>query len=339
MHYYFNDGTTAQSKVEALEYQQKTQLEPFLYYYDEVFSKINWTINPPHTLDFYYRAQAQRIRDEYDYVILCYSGGYDSTNILETFYYNNIKIDKIVTVGALSEDSNRGADDNHNGELYKNAFPTIEKLGLNNIFEVIDYTKYFDKLKNFSVSHYASSWVYETSSWYSPNNWFWKDVENYIVPSEFRDKKVAIIFGKDKPNLTYKYYNGNKIYGFSFNDAALGSYAADFRVKTNLERVNFYWDPNFPLIVIKQLHTVFERHAENTQVDNIVYNLKNPLTFKSPKSKSNIFSLRDRFLMKKQNSDIFKFWLDGVTQHKSTIMSMDNKPIMSKFYPIGIVPR
>lgn len=337
MFYYFSDGTTVYSKVKALEYKHKTNLEPSLYYYDDIYSKINWTINPPHTLEYYYKAQAQRIRDEYDYVILCYSGGIDSTNVLETFYYNNIKIDKIVSIGALSQDSASGVDENHNGELYKNVFPTIEKLGLNNIFEVIDYTNYFDSVKNLSVSNYASDWVYETGAWFSPHQWFWKDVEKYIVPHEFRDKKVAIIFGKDKPNLVHKTYNGQKIYGFCFSDLELGSYSADFRVKTNLERINFYWDPNFPLVLIKQLHTIIEKRAYDVHPDKVVYNLKNPLIFKSPKSKSNVFSLRDSFLMKKKNSDIFNFWLDGVNKHKDTILKNSNKKILSKFYGVAVI--
>jgi hypothetical protein len=42
-----------------------------------------------------YKERAQQLRDSYDYLILAYSGGSDSDNMLKTFLYNNIKIDEI----------------------------------------------------------------------------------------------------------------------------------------------------------------------------------------------------------------------------------------------------
>ena len=83
--YYFDDGSRFSSKIEALQYSLKLQKNFRLYYFDEVFSSIDWSIEPLNTLQYHYKQQAQRIRDEYDYVILCYSGGADSTNILETY--------------------------------------------------------------------------------------------------------------------------------------------------------------------------------------------------------------------------------------------------------------
>ena len=89
---YYSGQKKFSSKYDALMYHKKTKEEVFFYYNDEIYDKIDWSIEPPGTLDFYYKEQAQRIRDSYDYVILCFSGGADSTNILNTFYYNNIKI-------------------------------------------------------------------------------------------------------------------------------------------------------------------------------------------------------------------------------------------------------
>ena len=85
--HYYSHKKIFGNKIQALQSNQPIQY----YYYDDVWSKCDWTIEPSEPLEYYYKEQAQRIRDNYDYVVLCYSGGFDSSNILETFYYNNIK--------------------------------------------------------------------------------------------------------------------------------------------------------------------------------------------------------------------------------------------------------
>ena len=68
----------------------------YLYYYDKEFSQANWNVEPSKSLQELYRERAEWIRNNYEYVILAYSGGADSTNVLESFYYNNIHIDEIL---------------------------------------------------------------------------------------------------------------------------------------------------------------------------------------------------------------------------------------------------
>ena len=122
---YYSGDKKFYTKYDALKHHNSTGENVFFYYYDDVYDKLDWTIEPPETLDFYYKEQAQRIRDSYDYVILCFSGGVDSTNILNTFHYNNLKIDKIVTAGAFSQDSHSMVEENHNGEIYFEAHPYL----------------------------------------------------------------------------------------------------------------------------------------------------------------------------------------------------------------------
>ena len=153
MFYYCSDGAKFFSKIEAIEYSNQSFLPLYFYYYDHIYDKLDWSIEPPHSLEYYYVEQAKRIRDKYDYVILCYSGGYDSTNILETFRYNNIKLDKIVVAGAFDQDTIDMSDENHNGEIYHNAIPYVKELGLESILQVVDYTKLFDNTKKIGRAH------------------------------------------------------------------------------------------------------------------------------------------------------------------------------------------
>lgn len=333
--YYDKSGKTYNSKIDAYINSKE---EFNIYYYDDVYDKVEWTKEPPFTLEFYYKEQAQRIRDSYDYVILFYSGGHDSTNILETFYYNNIKIDKIVIVGAIKQDSHSGVDENHNGELYHNCFPYLKELGLESITQLCDYTDYFDKPENFSIYQYGSDWVDTTGAWFSPHHWFWIDIKKYVIPHNVTGR-VAMIFGKDKPNIT----TINDKPGFQFKDIAITSYGG-LNKSDGVDIINFYWDPNNTTILVKQLHTMLSRYHKVQGVylpkngetaDSIVYNLKMPIKFKSPKSGSYILSLRDTYLKhKSMNSELMKFYAMGIHKIKSNLNPSKLKPIKSKFYPI-----
>lgn len=356
MHYYTEDNKTFRSKIAAQKYSLENNKKLYFYYHDDVYKSLDWTVEPKQSLDYYYKEHAQYIRDNYDYVILAYSGGYDSTNILETFYYNNIKLDKIITVGALTQDSQQGVDENHNGELYHNVFPYVKELGLENITQVIDYTDIFNKVSNFSISLHSENWVDEIGAWFSPHNWFWRDVERYVVPNEWKGKKVALIFGKDKPSLFYSSEgssqvtlsgNRSKLNGFYFRDTPCMSYADTGQIE-DITRINFYWNPSKPDILLKQLHAlkrVYEistlneyNHEVGVQtlsgldINKIVYNLKKPLIYKSPKSKDNLLSLRDNYLKQKTNSDVFSLYRSGMEKIAREIGINNITPISSRFY-------
>ena len=295
--YYSSDKKFFTSKRQAVQYKKNTGKNIYFYYYDHVFSNIDWTTEPSGTLADAYKDQCQRIRDSYEYVILFYSGGADSTNILETFYYNNIKIDKIVCVGAFNQDTLTGTDDNHNAEIYHNCIPYLNDLNLLGITQLCDYSKLFNNVKKFSIYQYGEDWIDNIGSYYSPNNWFWKDVEEYVIPENYKDKKVALIWGKDKTKII-----NNQ---FTFSDIPMTSYGG-FTKFRNTDRINFYWDYTNPLLLVKQVHTLVNNALAN------IYNLKRPLSVLSPKSPNKIISLRDNFLMKHKNSEIFDFYNMGV---------------------------
>lgn len=354
MHYYFNDGTKFTSKIQAYEHQIKTGNKFKFYYFDDVYSKLNWRTEPTETLEFYYKEQAQRIRDNYDYVIFGYSGGYDSTSILETFYYNNIKLDKIFSVGALKKDSTYGVDENHNGELYHNVIPYIKELGLESIFQLCDYSDIIDDPMNLTIGQYGENWIDYTGTWFSPHNFYWMDIEKFVVPKEWQGKKVAIIFGRDKPNLFH--ITGSDlgirenilINAFKFNDSALFNYG-QLGKPDYCDRVNFYWDPTYPKILLKQLHTLNNHYLEvgtsyynthlgqiigNKILNDMIYNLRKPLKYKSPKSPSKYISLRDQYMLKDTESKLYKFHKAGMDNMKRRLNDIDVETIFSKFYSV-----
>jgi hypothetical protein len=329
--FYYSGNSIFTNKLDGIKYCADNNKKLNFYYHDSVYDSINWKVEPPNSLDFYYKEQAQRIRDTYDYVVLFYSGGIDSSNILETFHFNKIKLDKIVCVGAFKQDSNSGVDENHNGELYHQAFPYLKELGLDSITQICDYSDYFNNIKSFSVYEYGEEWVNHVGTHYSPHHWFWRDIEKHVVPANMETKRVALIWGKDKTSLSKQY----GVPGFSFKDRPCLGYGNTCVTKklNNVDRINFYWDPGYTNIVVKQLH-VLNNFKHYMLPDTALYDLKKPILFKSPKSPNVFLSLRDQFLLNHTTSPIFDFYKVGIKKIMSKIHLNDDCVIPSKFYPI-----
>jgi hypothetical protein len=312
LYYNIKTGNSYPSRFDAL----KDSKNSFYYFRDKEFLATDWTNEPSESLSELYRKRAEEIRAEYEYVIIAYSGGHDSTNVLETFYYNNIHIDEILVVGALSQDPNSESDDNHNGDLYYNVFPTLNKLKLPNTkITVVDYTKYFDDLNNFTMlKKYGSEYLEHIGSYYSVHHLFWADLKKFI--GQDNDKKTAVVFGADKPIICYD--EDLKKYYTIFTDTEHIDYG-NFQLVENFHRVKFYADADVKLRK-KQLH-VLKRFLTltnyiikdyNVFVCKLIYNLKHPLIFASVKAKSNVLSQRDLYLIKNRTSDVYKIFKEGI---------------------------
>lgn len=300
------------------------------YYHDEIFEKVDWKTEPTQTLPQLYAERAKQIRDDYEYVILCYSGGNDSSNILETFYYNNIHIDEIVMVGSFSQDVvNESLDENHNTDLYRNAFPLLKTLNLPNTkITTIDYTTLFRDINQFSlIQKYGVEWIKHIGTHKSPHNLFWNNFRKFVGPNN--TKKTAWIMGVEK--VIVQYDSCDKPY-VSFNDAVINDYGMNY-VDENFKRINFYCDPDLKAIKIqiKQAHLYHNTvllspmdlkkkllHTYNPTnrlmlKDRLFYEPKNPLIFQSKKSNSSFLSARDQFLLKNQNSDIYQSYISALS--------------------------
>lgn len=314
------------------------------YYYDNIFSQFDWSVEPRESLSQLYRERAEYIRDNFDYIVLCYSGGIDSTNVLETFYYNNIHIDEILISGAFSQDKNSDSDENCNIEIYKNAFPLLNKLNLRDtVINVIDYTKHFDDPNEFSLLHRGDDWSRVIGTHLSPRFLFWADVHKYI--NNKSDCKVGIIFGIEKPILNF-----GKIVSTKFYDTGCMSYGRNNTLSpiNGITSINFYTDSNTPRLISKQCHLikkVYENSSNKTWfrrnytliIEKIVYNVKNKPQYKSPKSTNFLLSNRDHYMMNNRNEEIFKEYSAGIDYIKKTtkIDSFLNTSINSREYKIG----
>ena len=99
--YYTCNGREFESKLQALMYSKQISAPVNWHFNEEVFDKYNWSIEPELTLDQLYDRRAREIREKYDYVVLSYSGGADSNNVLESFLRQGLFIDEVVYNAAL----------------------------------------------------------------------------------------------------------------------------------------------------------------------------------------------------------------------------------------------
>ena len=106
---------------------------PIWNFNDDVFSSIDWKINPSFELSKLYKIRAQQIRDKYDHIVLWYSGGSDSHNILRTFIDNDIKLDEVASITEYDITGNK--DTYNNSEIYIQVLSDIKELLNTNKFK------------------------------------------------------------------------------------------------------------------------------------------------------------------------------------------------------------
>lgn len=114
-----------ESRVDAILFSEETKT-PFIYdFNDQYLDSFDWTKEPEESLSELYLRRAISIREKYDYLVLHYSGGFDSHNILETFLYNGLKIDEVIIRVVKEEDMD---SKNYYSEAAYYAYPFAKKI-------------------------------------------------------------------------------------------------------------------------------------------------------------------------------------------------------------------
>jgi hypothetical protein len=89
--YYLVDGIKTFSKFEAWQHARDAGISSESIRFDfnsDLFSTIDWSIEPSESLDKLYANRARQLREKYDYIVLVYSGGIDSHVALQSFLKN-----------------------------------------------------------------------------------------------------------------------------------------------------------------------------------------------------------------------------------------------------------
>jgi hypothetical protein len=252
---YSVNGDVLNNKLQALIEASKYKTNVQWKFFDEVFSVATKNFNKHNTsLKELYRIRAHQLRDSYDYLILNYSGGSDSHNILMTFLEYDIKLDHIyvqwpermMDKGIYTPNSM----DRTNANFHSEWDLVIKK-------DLIWLSKNYPEIKI-----EINDWTTTVKEGFYKDDIFSKDVTN--LPSLARaqkqntfsssegkltscGKKVGSIFGIDKPCVSKK---GDDWYFYFIDTACMAQPNPDNPLGTEY----FYWSPNFTDIAIAQAH-------------------------------------------------------------------------------------
>jgi hypothetical protein len=261
--YYLVGWKKFYNKTLALIYAKQFNFEVRWIFNDDIYDKIDWSIPIEESLESLYLRRAKQLREKYDYLILYYSGGSDSHNILTVFLNNNIYIDEIVMELPVIDRKNFSDHDttsrNIYGEIDYIATPRLKelqnKLNPSTKIRYDDFSKpVFELLKK-------DDW-FETV----PTNAFLNlgqlgrqmlhISDTNIIDASGRGKRVCQVFGVDKPLVTF---DGNDYFAYFLDSSATHVNPLTPENATNYDDVAteyFYWTPDFPEIVVKQAQLI-----------------------------------------------------------------------------------
>lgn len=262
--FYTVNGEVIDSKIYAMLKASETKSDLTWNYFDSIFTDASYKFAARNvSLEELYKQRAQQLRDKYDYLILNYSGGSDSHNILHTFLKYKIPLDMVyvqwpeslVGKGLYTVNTQDKTNANFHSEWDLVLKKDLEWLGINRPeikIEIGDWSKtvkeqfYKDDLFANNVSNLPSIARAQKQNTFS-------DVEGTLA---LQGKKVGSIFGVDKPNVVKK----DADWFFYFTDTACMTQAnPDNPQGTEY----FYWTPDFPEIAVAQAHKMidwFELH-------------------------------------------------------------------------------
>jgi hypothetical protein len=244
------------SKLEAIEMQARTGIHPHWDFNEAAYSSYDWTREPAESLTELYRQRAQQIREQYDHIVLWYSGGADSTNVLDTFIDNDIKIDELMSYTNYEVTGDK--DHWLNAEIWRVALPRIEELRVKcpwMKFRMIDLGQF--TVDNFKVVDIVESVKYGLNTCKSPHNKSRFDIRTKV--KEWSDmiaagKRVVMLHGLEKPRVAVR--NNRYIFRFlDMVDSAVSPYAQAQNTAGDYDEY-FYWSPDAPKIPIKQAHII-----------------------------------------------------------------------------------
>lgn len=309
------------NKIEAILESNRHSSHVEWDYHDNIFAAYDWQIEPVLPLDTLYRERALQLRDAYDHLVLFYSGGVDSWNILNTFVKNNIRLDEIYMWGAFEAEQTE-----------------YQKLGLSidpgyytrEVMRSLPLVKKLVAHKGTKVNVY--DWTSDILEAANDLDWIWSAGVRFdptcMVRSKFhkvfrehtnllhRGKRVGFVFGIDKPRLLRDDHN---IY-FAFLDVILttGTLPTNDILGEYWEHDEyFYWSPNMPELAIKQSHVVTNWLRAKNQIDLI-------------KHVNNIASFHDELYYREVNRSVYPDWDQNIWQIKKPTGAIYNE--VSKWF-------
>ena len=260
---YFTVGDTFKtySQFEAQEHAGKIGGDVEWHFNDEFFSSIDWTVEPTQSLKELYAERAMQIRNRYDYLVLYFSGGSDSHNILSTFYEYDIHLDEILTHHTYTGEKDKFSAAGNMSEITLAAIPEAKRFVAKyprTIHRLVDVSDLLQKFWAQNLHDLKFNFLYYSNFYPTPHHLVVSELGSILPEYQHiidSGKRVCFIHGNDKPNI--RLHDGQ--WQFCFRSNAIDSSGFSIRRQFEpapYEDILFYWDPDAWKIIIKQSHVL-----------------------------------------------------------------------------------
>ena len=315
----------------------KQRREPIRWNYnDEAYDAWRWDVEPSKSLSQLYAERAIDIRNKYDYIVLHFSGGDDSTNILETFVRSGLHLDEVLTRGYFSQMPKVSTSQ----LLLPAHLQHVECL--NQAVPLANMVKE-KHMPNLRIN--AIDWVAPVIEYFTHNPaWAESGINDFMLHMVLHQnlhlidplyqrlaeqgKKVCHILGFDKPAL---YKKDDYYYTLWMDHKIARGYNAQTDGRDLPQFVElFYWGRQAIELQIKQLH-VMKNHAKTHSAAEqfigdtnrgrayedywarILYNRTLPLICKHEKDMTETLEMSfDSWFTQNQNHLAYQNWKRGV---------------------------
>jgi len=252
------------SVFQMIDYYHKNP-QPYQWIYnDDFFSRYNWTQEPAESLKELYKKRAKELREQYDYIVLFYSGGYDSANMLYAFLDNGMYPDEICRVDSRFDTvSHRYYEKiqflDKKLEKIEKQYPQIKIRRIDNADLVCNWPKIIKDTNeylnlNLDPIYY---WGPRLSVHRLVLDVLYEHVDDWKQLLKDK-KKLCTVFAVDAVSLRYNFRNKEFMHNFCDVDAQ--AHLTPIRQMTNKSNRDtleyFYWAPTDASvkILIKQGH-------------------------------------------------------------------------------------
>lgn len=254
---------------------------------NDVFSQLDWSVEPGTDLYELYRLRAIQLRAKYDHVLIYYSGGIDSTCVLRSFIDNDIKVDGVIMTGAWKIDTK--------SDLITNLEQRI--VGMEYLHKLQEKQKFPIHLLDTSDLHKNfkdPSWIFTVGQSFSPQvytyNFYYQDpwIQNFLMKGS-----TCFVRGVDKPRVVFDSRTNQWQSGFLDSQVMSGTPSGFLSNKQDWDiQEYFFWTPDLPELPIKQAHiilnyvkklvnskTILDMHGKSRLDNYDYYKITDPLVY------------------------------------------------------------
>lgn len=271
--YWKVDERKFSKKIDALQYASRTNRDISYIYFDHVWDSFDRSKLGNNSLSDLYRQRAQQLRDKYDYLILYFSGGADSYNVLRSFIDNGIFLDEVCVKWPMSAIKAKVYTPNKIDTTARNYLSEWDFA----IVPVLEWLKdkhpkikitILDWSENLSTESYSEDLFFNVNNFHDieiPFMMSYSESERRLIE---KGKTVGSIYGIDKPALAY---NNNKWF-MGFIDVGIAMGTPSLINPHGSEY--FYWGSEFPLIAFEGAYKLAEYLDKHPNLKKYFYSVQ-----------------------------------------------------------------